>query len=86
MNKYNLGFSSVAQLCLTLRDPMDCSTPGFPFPHYFLKFPQTYNLILTLNTLEKEMVTHSSILAWKIPWTEKPGRLQAMGSQRVGHD
>jgi len=35
--------------------------------------------------LEKEMVTHSSILAWKIPWTEKPGRLQAMGSQRVGH-
>ena len=35
--------------------------------------------------LEKEMVTHSSILAWKIPWTKKPGRLQAMGSQRVGH-
>ena len=35
---------------------------------------------------EKEMVTHSSILAWKIPRTEKPGRLQAMGSQRVGHD
>ena len=33
--------------------------------------------------LEKEMVTHSSILAWKIPWTEKSGRLQAMGSQRV---
>ena len=36
--------------------------------------------------LEKEMVTHSSILAWKIPWTKKPGGLQAMGSQRVGHD
>ena len=36
--------------------------------------------------LEKEMATHSSILAWKIPWTEKPGRLQFMGSQRVGHD
>ena len=36
--------------------------------------------------LEKEMVTHSSILAWKIPWTEKPGRLQSMGWQRVGHD
>ena len=34
--------------------------------------------------LEKETVTHSSILAWKIPWTEKPGSLQAMGSQRVG--
>ena len=36
--------------------------------------------------LEKEMATHSSILAWKIPWTAKPGRLQSMGSQRVGHD
>ena len=36
--------------------------------------------------LEKEMATHSSILAWKIPWTEEPGRLQSMGSQRVGQD
>ena len=36
--------------------------------------------------LEKEMATHSSTLAWKIPWTEKPGRLQSLGSQRVGHD
>ena len=36
--------------------------------------------------LEKEMATHSSILAWKIPWTEEPGRLQSMRSQRVGHD
>ena len=36
--------------------------------------------------LEKEMATHSCILAWKIPWTEDPGRLQAMGLQRVRHD
>ena len=36
--------------------------------------------------LKKEMATHSTTLAWKIPWTEKPGRLQSMGSQRVGHD
>ena len=36
--------------------------------------------------LEKEMATHSGILAWKIPWTEEPGGLQSMGSQRVGHD
>ena len=36
--------------------------------------------------LEKEMATHSSTLAWKIPWTEEPGGLQSMGSQRVGHD
>ena len=36
--------------------------------------------------LEKEMATHSSTLAWKIPWTEKIDRLQSIGSQRVGHD
>ena len=35
---------------------------------------------------EKEMATHSSTLAWKIPWMEEPGRLQSVGSQRVGHD
>ena len=36
--------------------------------------------------LEKEMATHSNILSWKIPWTEEPGSLQSMGSQRVGLD
>ena len=36
--------------------------------------------------LEEGMATYSSILAWKIPWTEKPGRLQSMGSQRIGHN
>ena len=36
--------------------------------------------------LEEEMATHSSILAWRIPWTEKPGRLRSMGLQRVRHD
>ena len=36
--------------------------------------------------LEKGMATHSSFLAWRIPWSEEPGRLQSMGSQRVGHD
>ena len=36
--------------------------------------------------LEKEIATHSSTLAWKIPWTEEPGRLQSMESKRVGHD
>ena len=36
--------------------------------------------------LEKGMATHSSILAWRTPWTEKPGGLQFMGLQRVGHD
>ena len=38
------------------------------------------------DSLEKGMVTHSNILAWRIPWTEQPGGLQTTGSQRVGHD
>ena len=38
------------------------------------------------DSLKKRIATHSSILAWRIPWTEEPGRLQFMGSQRVGHD
>ena len=38
------------------------------------------------NPLEEKMATHSSILAWKIPWTEEPDELQSMGLQRVGHD
>ena len=38
------------------------------------------------DSLEEAMATHSSILAWRIPWTEEPGGLQSMGSQRVGHD
>ena len=39
-----------------------------------------------IDPLEKDTATHSSILAWKIPWTEEPGRLQSMGSQKVRHD
>ena len=38
------------------------------------------------DSLEEEMATHSSLLAWKISWTEEPGRLQTMGLPRVGHD
>ena len=38
------------------------------------------------DALEEEMAARSSILAWRIPWTEEPGGLQSMGSQRVGHD
>ena len=46
-----------------------------------------HNILRQLSfNLEKEMATHSSILAWRIPWTEEPGRLQPMGSQRVGHN
>ena len=38
------------------------------------------------DSLKKGMATHSSILTWRIPWTQEPGRLQSLGSQRVGHD
>ena len=46
----------------------------------------TEQLSLSYIILEKEMVSQSSILVWIIPWTEEPGGLQSMGSQRVGHD
>ena len=42
--------------------------------------------VRSLDPREKEMAIHSSILAWRIPWREEPGRLQSMGSQRAGHD
>ena len=49
-----------------------------------------YNIVKLKNkikrNLEKAMATHSIILAWRIPWTEEPGRLQSMGSQRIGHN
>ena len=51
-----------------------------------LALRETWVRSLGRDPLEKEMATHSSTLAWKIPWTEKPDRLQSMGSQRVGHD
>ena len=45
-----------------------------------------FTFTLHFYALGKEMATHSSVLAWRIPWTEKPGRLQSMGSHRVGHN
>ena len=45
--------------------------------------PIVFNYFCTLKWLEKEMATYSSILAWRIPWTEEPGRLQSMGSQEL---
>ena len=62
------------------------------FPRGSVHKESTYNvedvssILIQEDSLEKGMVTRSSILAWKIPWTEEPGRLQSMGSQRVGHD
>ena len=45
-----------------------------------------FSFTFHFHALEKEMATHSSTLAWKIPWMEEPGGLQSMGSRRVGHD
>ena len=82
------GFSSVAQLCPILCDPMNRNTPGLPVHHQLLEFAQTHihsvsdanqemwvQSLGQKDPLEKEMVTHSSILAWEIPWMEEPGRL-----------
>ena len=48
--------------------------------------PEEIKKSRSIMNMEKAMATHSSTLAWKIPWTEKPGRLQSMGSQRVRHN
>ena len=67
-------------LCPNVFDPMDCSTPGFPVLHHLPEFAQTHVHCGDGNG------TPLQSLAWKIPWTEVPGRLQSMGSRRVGHD
>ena len=55
-------------------------------PPEFISTAFVFNPWVRKIILEKEMATHSSLLAWKIPWTEEPRGLQSMGSQRVGHD
>ena len=67
----DLGLPLVAQM---LKDLPGMQAPGFD------------PCLGQDDSLEKGMATHSSILAWRIPWTEEPGRLQSTGSQRVGHD
>ena len=54
--------------------------------HHMLYLFALFIFLLLNSLLEKAMATHSSTLAWKIPWTEEPGGLQSMGSLRVGHD
>ena len=102
--------SEVAQLCLTLSDPMECSLPGSSVHGIFqARVPEWRASAFSENScyfkakdhrsqypnagegVEKReglwaMAPHSSTLAWKIPWTEEPGRLHSMGSLRVGHD
>ena len=87
----NVGHSDVS-LC----DPMDCSLPGSSVHRRtiigLVLFSRKEDIAYSLGnssclfSIEKEMSIHSSTVAWKIPWTEEPGRLQSMGSQRVGHN
>jgi len=62
------------------------ATPWTAAFQAFLSFTITRSLLKLMSVAEKAMAPHSSILAWKIPWTEEPGRLQSMGSLSVGHD
>ena len=79
--------SEVTQLCLTLCDLIKGGFPGGSL----VKNPpanagDTVWSLCWEDPLEKKMATHSGTLAWEIPWTEEPGGLQSMGSQRFGHD
>ena len=65
------------------------SVKGFPSGSVIKNLPANIGDMSSIrweDPLEKEMATHSSILGWRIPWTQNPGELQFMGSQRVGHD
>ena len=72
-----LYFAGASQAVLVVKNPLAnagrCKRRGF-------------NLWVGKIPLEEAMATHSSIVAWRIPWTEEPGELQSMGSQRVRHD
>ena len=63
---------------------------GFPIAHMVKNLPVMQETRVPSlgqeDPLEKETATHSSVLAWRIPWTEEPGRIQSMGSQRVRHN
>ena len=56
------------------------------FPDLIIVRDNVYYMQISRNHLEEEMAAYSSILAWKIPWTEQPGKLESIGSKRVEHD
>ena len=76
-----LGDRAMRDACfVTANSVLTDRTSGFRF-----QLPTRPQTSACCFFLEKGMATHSSIFAWRIPWTEEPGRLQSMGSQRVGH-
>ena len=93
--KYHYTASHVVQI-IQNKTPKSVSFPMWQYSNW-LQLAQRLKRLFALQAtwvrslgqedpLEKEMATHSSILAWRIPWMEEPGGLQSMGSQRVGHD
>ena len=96
LNDWTMTFPHHPALTISLSLSMNLSIPGTSCNWASLVAQRVKHLPAMWETrvqslggedpLEKEMETYSSTLAWKIPWTEKPGRLQTKGSQRVGHD
>ena len=82
MAKYHSIFSSVQSLSHVRL----FETPWTAARQATLSITNSQSLPKLMSIVEKAMAPHSSTLAWKIPWTEEPGGLQSMGSQRVGHD
>ena len=78
--------SEVAQSCPTLSDAMDCSLPGYSVHGIFQARVTGVGCQENPQFIVIHTEPYSSTLAWKISWTEEPGRLQSMGSLRVGHD
>ena len=72
-NKCQVHYARASLVAQTVKNYLQCRRPRFSLQGWE-------------DTLEKKMATHSTILACKIPWTEEPGRLQSIGSQRVGHN
>ena len=78
-NEYNVSV-------VTIDDDEGCCTGIYQVSGTVLSTYTFSDLVMTHFLSEKAMAPHSSTLVWKIPWTEEPGRLQSMGSLRVGHD
>ena len=75
------GGIRMGNTCKPMADSFQCMTKSTAIN----KKNKTKNRTTITSSMEKAMATHSSTLAWKIPWTEEPGRLESMGSPRVGH-
>ena len=83
---YNFNFIINIQIYEEQNDKYHNISDLFSSLHFLAHFRYSITNVFCFHSSEKAMAPHSSMLAWKIPWTEEPGRLQSMGSLRVGHD